>query len=688
MSDTTRSEKSFYICIVTTITLGLHLTSHYSYLLFHSLIEITTIAIAFTLFILTWNARRFLANNCLKVLGIGYAFIALIDLLHTLSFKGMNVFPGYDANLPTQLWIAARYLQAVTLCIAPLFAKRNADKRIIFGVSAAAVALLVTQVYSGNFPDCYIEGKGLTPFKINSEYAISVLLLVSLYLFYLKRACFNERVFILTTSSIACTIIAELSFTAYASVYGFANMTGHFAKLAAFYLIYRAILVTGLKEPFDLIFRDLTLTKEALQKAHDTLEEKVRERTAQLQRLNRELEAITTCNQALIRAENEQTLLDAVCRIVCDEAGYRMAWVGYVEHDDDRSIRPVAWGGAETGYLARGGFTWADTARGHGPSGTAIRSGTTACIQDFATDRGAVPWRESALQRGYRSSIALPLKDEHDATFAVLNIYSAEAGAFTPDEIRLLEELAGDLAFGITVVRTRAERTRMEAQLARSVEEFRSLAENSPDVIIRYDREGKRLYVNPEFERVNRLTAAEVLGKTPAELSTELAPVAHVFTEQLMAAMASGTVSKIDLVSTKEGKPFCWYVRVVPEFDADGTVISALTIWSDISERKQIEEALHLQTVELEEEVAERQLAQESLQEQTMLLENEIEERRNAQEELEQLNDSLEQRVQERTAELAAKNAELERMNKIFVGRELRMVELKQKIKEIEGGAT
>jgi PAS domain S-box-containing protein len=304
--DSNRSEKLSYIGVITAIVLGLYLSSLYSYLLFHSLIEIITTAVAFTLFILTWNTRRYLANSYLRLLGIGYAFIALIDLLHTLAYKGMDVFPDYGANLPTQLWIAARYLQAVTLFAALLFVERRVDNRAILGGYAAAVSVLVAMVYSGNFPDCYIEGKGLTIFKIGSEYAITALLLTSLYLFYRKRKHFNDRVFFLTASSIVCTALSEISFTAYVSVYGSANMVGHFFKLAAFYLIYRAILVTGLKEPFDLIFRDLKQAEDALRRANDTLEDNVRQRTADLKAANEKLnEEITE------RQQVEETLRDA-----------------------------------------------------------------------------------------------------------------------------------------------------------------------------------------------------------------------------------------------------------------------------------------------------------------------------------------------------------------------------------------
>ncbi len=186
-----------------------------------------------------------------------------------------------------------------------------------------------------------------------------------------------------------------------------------------------------------------------------------------LLRLNRELRAISDCNQTLIRAEDEQTLLEDICNIICKEAGYRMAWVGYAENDSDKTVRPVAWAGVEESYLAQARITWADTERGRGPGGTAIRTGQSACIQDFQTDPLAAPWRDDALQRGYRSNIAMPLKDENASTFGILTLYSSEPNAFTPDEVRLLDELAGDLAFGITTLRTRKERARIEEDLRR-----------------------------------------------------------------------------------------------------------------------------------------------------------------------------------------------------------------------------
>jgi hypothetical protein len=113
--------KGTFILAGALVLLGLYLTSLYNYLLFHSLAEVFAIVVACGVFMVAWNSRRFLDNNYLLFIGIAYLFVAGLDLLHTLAYKGMGVFPDYDANLPTQLWIASRYIQSFSLLIAPLF---------------------------------------------------------------------------------------------------------------------------------------------------------------------------------------------------------------------------------------------------------------------------------------------------------------------------------------------------------------------------------------------------------------------------------------------------------------------------------------------------------------------------------------------------------------------------------------
>ena len=127
-------------------------------------------------------------------------------------------------------------------------------------------------------------------------------------------------------------------------MYGFANMLGHFLKLAAFYLIYRALLVTGLKEPFDLIFRDLKQTEESLRKAHDTLEEKVRERTAELRASEEKYRVlIESANDAVFIHEITEDGIPGsfieVNELACSRLGYsreELARMSPMELDDPR----------------------------------------------------------------------------------------------------------------------------------------------------------------------------------------------------------------------------------------------------------------------------------------------------------------------------------------------------------------
>jgi len=535
MLDSGRKEMISYGCILVAIGLGLYFSSLFSYPLFHSLIEITTISIAFTLFILAWNTRRFLNNDCLKFICIGYAFIAAIDLLHTLAYKGMNVFPGYGANLPTQLWIAARFIQAATLCIAPVFARRKISEHFLFGVNFAVVSMVVALVFSGNFPDCYVEGKGLTLFKVIAEYAISVMLVISLILFHRVRTSFKDRVYILIITSVACTVVSELSFTAYFSVYGFANMLGHLLKFAAFYLIYRALLVTGLKEPFNLIFRDLKQTEEALRNAHGTLEKKVGERTAELRASEEKYRAlIESANDAVfiheITEDNMPGPFLQVNEVACRLLGYsreELARMSPMELDDPRYRDRIA----------------------------------------------------PAMER--------LLKDGH-ALFETTQI--AKDGRSIPVEVstRLLELRGIRLLFSL--VRDITDRKRMENVLRESEELFRTLTEKS-FVGVYIIQEGLFRYVNPAF--------AEISGYVSEEIVDRLGPVDLLTSEdrdRVLDSIRRRMVGEIEFsrhefhITRKDGS-----IRIVEAFDSRALHQGRPSILGsiiDVTERRKSEERL------------------------------------------------------------------------------------------------
>lgn len=265
------------------VVLALCLVRTYSYLLFHAVSELLTIAIAFAIALLVWNSRRFIGNDYLKVIGIGYAACACLDLIHTLAFRGMNIFPGYGPNLTTQLWIAARYLQAATLIIAPIACGRKPGNLAFAGSYALITPLLAAAVFTGVFPECYREGTGLTAFKIVSEYVIVVLIIASIFLLRRIRSSFTIGTYRLLVASAACAACAEIAFTAYIGLYDFANMAGHFLKLASYYCICRAIIITGIRDPFSVVFRELKQTEKSLIATRKTIEQQVRDRTAELE---------------------------------------------------------------------------------------------------------------------------------------------------------------------------------------------------------------------------------------------------------------------------------------------------------------------------------------------------------------------------------------------------------------------
>jgi PAS domain S-box-containing protein len=243
----------------------LYLISLQSYLLFHTLVELFSIAIGVTLFIIAWNVRRTITDHYILFLGIAYLFVAVLDTFHTLSYKGMGVMATAGANTATQLWIAARYLQAASLLAAPFFLKRRINSEATFFLFSVTTALILGSIYVWNiFPTCYREGTGLTPFKVVSEYIISSGILAALILLHRNRTSFDRTVLRWIAASIVATIASELAFTFYVGVYDLSNLIGHVFRIIAFYLFYKAVVETGLRKPYEILFRNLIGQQEAL----------------------------------------------------------------------------------------------------------------------------------------------------------------------------------------------------------------------------------------------------------------------------------------------------------------------------------------------------------------------------------------------------------------------------------------
>ena len=197
------------------------------------------------------------------------------------------------------------------------------------------------------------------------------------------------------------------------------------------------------------IARDITRSVEAEQSEH---------------KVQRALRLLSDCNFALASADSEIELLSEICRVVVESGGYRMAWIGSAEQDADKTIRPLVSWGSNDGYLADIKVSWDENSEwGRGPTGEAIRSGLPQVNQNYLGNPRMEPWREIALKHGYQSSIALPMKLSEAGTFGAMMVYAREADAFAPEEVRLLMELAHNMAFGVERLRERVRRLAAES---------------------------------------------------------------------------------------------------------------------------------------------------------------------------------------------------------------------------------
>lgn len=316
-----------------------------------------------------------------------------------------------------------------------------------------------------------------------------------------------------------------------------------------------------------------------------------RRNEARLYRLNRTLTVLSECNQALVRAEDEVKLLDDFCRHLVEIGGFRFAWVGYLE-DEARSVRPVAYAGYEAGYLDTVKITWAETERGRGPTGIAIRTGEPVVTQDTFKDPRFAPWRAEAVKRGYRSTIALPLQSA-GRMMGSLNIYAQEPDAFDDEEIKRLMELASDLAFGIHSLRTRVARVQAETMLNihhRALEASR----NGVLIVDIQQPDNPIVYVNPAFEKITGYTTQEVLGRNPRFLygkDPEQPELAGIH-----AALGQRHEGSVVLRNfRKDGSLFWNDLYIAPVRNEAGQITHYVGIINDITDHRRYEEQLERQ---------------------------------------------------------------------------------------------
>jgi PAS domain S-box-containing protein len=311
----------------------------------------------------------------------------------------------------------------------------------------------------------------------------------------------------------------------------------------------------------------------------------------ELARLNLTLKALSNSNQAMIRAEDETEYLKEVCEIIIKDCGHAMVWIGFTEDDEDKSVRPVAWAGFEKGYLDKLNITWADTERGRGPTGTAIRTGKHSICKNMETDPNFEPWRAEAIKRGYASSAAFPLT-EGDRAFGAINIYSKEPDYFSQDDVQLLTEMAGDLSFGIRSIRTRIAKNQAQEQLLKERDFSNAVLETAGALVVVLDNEGRIKTFNRTCEEITGYKAEEVIDRPLWEFlipSEELSEVRKAW-KSLLAGEFPNRHENHWVSKDGSHRLIAWSNTAI--VNSQGEIEYIIGTGIDVTERKKAEEAL------------------------------------------------------------------------------------------------
>jgi PAS domain S-box-containing protein len=590
------------------IFFGLYLTSLYNYLLFHSLAEIFSIVIAFSIFIVAWNSRRFLDNNYLLFVGIAYLFVASLDLVHTLAYTGMNIFKGYATNLATQLWIATRYMESISLFIAPLSFRRRLNTNGVFlGYTVVTIFLLLSIFYWDIFPICFIEGIGLTPFKKISEYIISLILLASIALLLKSRGEFDRKVLQWIVWSIILTILSEMAFTFYIHAYGFSNLVGHYFKIISFYFIYKALIETGLSRPYDLLFRNLRKSEEALRLSF----EETKQRQAEVSALLRGARAVLEYHEF---KDSARSIFDSCKKLIGATAGY---------------IALLSKNGSENEvlFLDSGGLPCTVDPNLpmpiRGLREVSYRTGKAVYDNGFTTSQYMefMPDGHARLDNVLFAPLMIGRK-----VIGLLGLAN-KSGGFVENDAHLAS------AFGeLAAVALHNSRT-LEA-LEHNEERYRSVVQTANDAIISADSQGNIIFWNKSAESIFGYSYDEVIGKALTFIIPERFHEAHQEAmDRVVSTGKSNIIGRtVEMAGLRrDGSEFPVEISLASWQTREG--IFSTGVIRDITERKKAEEALRRSRDELEIRVQERTA---ELAKSNQALQFEIEERKQAEEALRQ----------------------------------------------------
>jgi diguanylate cyclase (GGDEF)-like protein/PAS domain S-box-containing protein len=310
--------------------------------------------------------------------------------------------------------------------------------------------------------------------------------------------------------------------------------------------------------------------------------------TRQHRRSLRAHNILSASNRALLRAADEAGELQEVCRLIVEVGNYPFTWIGYVEQDEKKTVRPLAHYGMVGDYLYDMQLTWADTGTGRGAAGTAIRTGKPTVIRDIQSDERMASWHERAMKQGLTSVLGLPLHFDGQA-FGVIVVWSAEPDAFDQEEIKLLTETADDLTFAIQVVRARERQQEIEEAFRRVSQQNALILQSAAEGIYVVDVDGIINFSNPAANTMLGYTPDELLGRNAHDTLHHSSPEGNPYPQEACPISAAiGVGSSIQRMQTtfwrKDGSPLQIELSSTPIFE-DGKLLGAVEMITDISDR-------------------------------------------------------------------------------------------------------
>jgi len=526
--------------VIMTVSLTvLYAVSLYGYHLFHALVELYSVLIAFTVFVLTWNTRKIINNGYLLFLGISLLCIGGLDLLHMLAYQGMGVFPGTGltdeggANLATQLWLAARYVQSLSLVIAPFFVKRAFNPRLLLVIFGGTAALLLASIFVWPiFPTAFLDG--LTPFKVISEYVIIGLFLIAMGRLLQIRSAFPRDVLGLLLASMIVNVVAEYAFTEYGGVFDWMNVIGHLLKVVSFYLVYKAIVETGLRKPQEVLYHELAQNEQALREA-SALE---RARAAQL-----------------------EAIMEAVPAVV---------WIAH-----DAEARNVT-----------GNQIASDILRMPQDANLSKSAPDGQAPQHFRVYKNGRELKAEELPLQLSAATGKPVRN-----FEELIVFDDGTELYLFGNVTPLLDDSGRPAGAVGAFLDITNRVIIEQALQYSEQRYRNLFESITEGFllqeIIFDEQGnpydyRILDVNPVFERMTRLRREHVIGRTIRRLLPDIEPE---WIDSYAAVACTGEPQRFELYAAS----LDLYFEVIL-YRVDQQQIATLTI--DITARRKGQEAL------------------------------------------------------------------------------------------------